>query len=111
VRVASVVFTVSNIKKGEAMLLNDKWASLAIALELKPETVQYREMQKAFYAGAFVVMSALNKAGADGVNEEYGARILESMELELSVWNTMIQARADAMRRQIVGRVIRNKTN
>jgi hypothetical protein len=108
VRVASVVFTVSNIKERGTMILNDNWASLAIALQLKPETVQYREMQKAFYAGAFVVMSALNKAGADGVSEEGVFRILDSMELELSVWNTMIQAQADAMRRQIEGRVKRN---
>lgn len=93
------------------MILNDNWASLAIALELKPETVQYRDMQKAFYAGAFVTMSALNKAGADGVSEEDGTRILESIQLEISVWNTMIQAQADALRRQILGRVKRNKTN
>lgn len=92
------------------MILNDKWASLASALELKPETVQYKEMQKAFYAGAFVVMSALAKAGADGVSEEDGAHILESIELELNVWNTMIQSRAAAVRRQMLD-AKRNKTN
>lgn len=86
------------------MILNDKWASLAIALELKPETMQYREMQKAFYAGAFVVMSVLNKAGADGVSQEDGVQILDSITLELNVWNTMIQAQADAMRRQMAVR-------
>lgn len=93
------------------MILNDKWASLATALHLKPDSVQYREMRKAFYAGALVVMSALNKAGADGVSEEEGARVLESIELELSVWNTMIQAQADAIRRQMADRVKRNEQN
>lgn len=90
------------------MILNNKWSSFADALHLKPDTVQYREMHKAFYAGAMVVMAALNKAGADEVSEEEWAHILQTIELELSIWNTMIQAKADAIRRQIAGRAKRN---
>lgn len=86
------------------MILKQQWDSLAVALHLKPDSVQYREMKKAFYAGAIVVMSALHKAGADGVSEEVGARILESIETELSIWNTMIQAQADAIRRHMARR-------
>lgn len=93
------------------MILNDKWASLANALHLTPDSVQYREMRKAFYAGALVVMSALNRAGADGVSEEDGARILETIELELSVWNTIVQAQADEARKQMAERAKRTEMN
>lgn len=50
------------------MILNEQWATLADAIHLKPDSVQYREMRKAFYAGAMVVMVAMNKAGKDGVS-------------------------------------------
>ncbi len=92
-------------------ILNDKWDSLATALHLQRGTVQHDEMQKAFYAGAMVVMAALNAAGKEDVSAEVGARVLESIDMEISIWNAFIQAKADAIRRQIAGRAKRSETN
>jgi len=47
----------------------------------------------------------MNAAGKDDVSEEVGARVLESIDMEISIWNAFIQAKADAIRRQMAGRI------
>ncbi len=53
--------------------------------------VQLRETQRAFYAGAQVVMELLRAIGDEAVTEQEGEHILQDVYQELQQFNLMVQ--------------------
>ena len=59
------------------------WNELAENLKLIPKTSQYKEMEKAYYAGAAHVMSLNSYIGSPKVSEDAGLAILTTVQAEL----------------------------
>lgn len=74
-----VCFGLENTMK----VVETSWINLAAVLRLRPDTTQYREMRKAFFAGASVVMAAAKATGNPDFSEEAGVWIMESMDKEV----------------------------
>jgi hypothetical protein len=67
----------------EARFLETAWLALATNLNLKPGGIQYIEMRRAFFAGAYTVMGILKAIGQNSdESEEADVDILESMHQE-----------------------------
>ena len=90
------------------------WDNYAMKLvPALPGTTQYEETRKAFYAGAKIVMTAVNAAGEEHVSEEAGVFLLASMETEINAFfEPFIQmSKEAATRRQMEGRGKRPENN
>lgn len=66
--------------------IEQEWQDLSAKVipTVAPESVQYREMRNAFFAGAFVVSMALELIGANpNITEEQGVNYLEGIREEV----------------------------
>lgn len=59
-------------------IIKNSWLSLAAKIKLRPSGVQYEEMRRAFFAGAYTVMGVLEVLNDDTAS----ALVLESMSQE-----------------------------
>ena len=64
--------------------IEEEWQGFAKMVFGKSDvsTVQYGEMRKAFYAGAYVVVTALNRIGEPDVTEDEGVEYFENRDEE-----------------------------
>lgn len=88
------------------------WHNYAMKLvPAPPGTAQYEETRKAFYAGAKIVMTAVNAVGEEHVSEEAGVFLLASMETEIDAFfEPFVQmSKEAAIRRQMEGRAKRHE--
>ena len=78
-----------------------------------PGTTQYEETRKAFYAGAKIVMTAVNAAGEEHVSEDAGVFLLASMETEIDAFFEPFvrMSKAAEILRQAEGRGKRPESN
>ena len=64
--------------------VNEEWDDFADAV-LKPQnvsTTQYKEMRKAFYAGAWTTLQACKRVANEETSDEAAVAILDGMEKE-----------------------------
>ena len=90
------------------------WDNYAMKLvPALPGTTQYEETKKAFYAGALIVMEAVNAAGEETVEEDAAVFLLASIETELNEFfeTFMRMSKEAAIRRQMEGRGKRPENN
>ncbi len=65
--------------------IEQEWQDFAekVIPTIAPESVQYREMRNSFFAGAFIVSSALEQIGANpNITEEQGVNHLDGIYRE-----------------------------
>ena len=72
----------------EAEIIQKNWLSLADKLLLKPDSIQYVEMRRAFFAGAYTVVSFVKIASE--YDAETGADMLESVWQECESFRMII---------------------
>ena len=72
--------------------IEQAWQSYAsqVIRGVSPDSVQYRETQKAFYGGAHVIMSMMRQMGEDDIDDDVGAAHLEAISQELDAFNQKV---------------------
>lgn len=60
-------------------LIKSSWLLLAKQLNLQPGSIQCIEMEKAFSAGAYIVMKAVKTVGEKDLDEDVAASILNAI--------------------------------
>lgn len=65
--------------------IEEEWRGFAAMVipSLTPESIQYTEMKKAFFAGALVVNAAIYEIASPNVSEEDGKKYLANVKDEL----------------------------
>ena len=91
-----------NIKDG---ILRSAWVDYA-ARVMPPgvSRIQYEETRRGFYAGAIVVMGALEAVSRPGASEELGAAVLASINRECVGYAAEMKRAAEAERGAEAGR-------
>lgn len=75
------------------MTVREAWAGFSELIGLtNAGEIQKREMQKAFYAGAFFMLTEFSAIGDDEVSEREGVKRLEALRNEIVAFSKM-QAR------------------
>lgn len=80
--------------------IEHEWQDFAAKVipTIAPETIQYREMRNAFFAGSFVVSVALEQIGANpNITEEHGINYLEGIREEVMTYFRTIAQRNTEM--------------
>lgn len=78
----------------DLLSIKEEWESYAKytfhITKIKPDSVQYKEMQKAFFAGAMVMLSGVRRVGEDDVSEQAALNFLQSRWQELQEFGRKI---------------------
>jgi len=76
-------------------IVGDAWAKFReLAIPPDASAGQLRDMERAFFAGAMVLYSALMMIGDDSVSGETGEKILEAIGDELRAFTLTVAAAA-----------------
>jgi len=71
--------------------IEDKWndyvETVFMGIDIAPDSVQYIETRRAFYAGAAGVLGAIMDATVDTTDEEDNA-VADAIQLEMTEWAT-----------------------
>lgn len=72
--------------------IEEEWAGFAAMVipNLTPHHVQYHEMKKAFFAGAWTLHNAVVEIGEPHVSEEEGCEFLTKIQNEIQVFKSQI---------------------
>jgi hypothetical protein len=76
----------------ERKLLDEAWQEFARAvLPRDASAVQRQEMRRAFYGGAFSVLTLMAALGDDSVSEDQGVKVLDQLHRECHAFNGMVR--------------------
>ena len=84
-------------------MLSDKWDSYVLATipHVPTDSCQYIQTRNAFFAGASIIMGAVNVAGEPHVREEAAIWLLATLEKELNEFVAEIMAKAEQAKKEI----------
>lgn len=72
--------------------IEEEWTGFAemVIPKLTPQHVQYKEMKKAFFAGAWALHNAVVEIGEPHVSEQEGIEFLEKITAEIQEFKSQI---------------------